>query len=279
MRPLKKPSAAGLFGLLLALAVLPAAASAAEPPPIQDNSLLLEEAYNQEPGIVQHINSFTRSRGGDWVYTFTQEWPAAGIRHQLSYTLPWQRLADSADRRQGWGDVALNYRYQLLGDGDARVAVAPRLTLFLPTGDAREGRGAGAAGYQLTLPVSVLLGDRVAAHSNLGMTYTPHARGPAGERADLAAYSFGQSLVWLLRPRCNLLVEIAYTRGEKVAGAGSTERADSLFVNPALRWSYDLPNGLQIVPALGFPIGLGPSAGERSILLYLSFEHPFKRLP
>ena len=283
MRPLKKPSAAGLLGLLgllLALASRPAAAAPpTPPPPIQDNSLLLEEAYNQEPGVVQHINSFTRSRGGDWVYTFTQEWPARGIRHQLSYSLPWQRLADSADRRQGWGDVALNYRFQLLGDGDARVAVAPRLTLLLPTGDARQGRGAGAVGYQLNLPASLLLGDRVAAHPNLGMTYTPRARGPEGVRADLTAYSLGQSFVWLLRPRFNLLVELAYTRGEKVAGAGRTERADSFVVNPAIRWSYDFPSGLQIVPAVGLPLGLGPSAGERSILLYLSFEHPYKRLP
>lgn len=28
--------------------------------PIQDNSFLIEEAYNQEFGVVQHINTFTR---------------------------------------------------------------------------------------------------------------------------------------------------------------------------------------------------------------------------
>ncbi|HEV7515210.1 MAG TPA: transporter [Thermoanaerobaculia bacterium] len=280
MRPLSTLSAAGLIGLLVALTALPAAAEPpAGPPPIQDNSLLLEEAYNQEFGVVQHINTFTRSRGGDWVYTFTQEWPVGGIRHQLSYTLPWQRLAASADGRQGGGDVALNYRFQLLGNGEAPVAVAPRFTLLLPTGDERQGRGAGAVGYQLSLPLSVLVGERVVAHSNLGLTYTPRARGLSGERADLAAYSLGQSFVWLLHPRCNFLVELAYTRSQTVAGAGRTARDASFFINPALRWSYNLPNGLQIVPALGVPIGVGPSAGERSIFLYLSFEHPFKRLP
>jgi hypothetical protein len=31
-------------------------------PPIQDNSFLIEEAYNQEPGVVQHISVFTRTR-------------------------------------------------------------------------------------------------------------------------------------------------------------------------------------------------------------------------
>ena len=49
------------------------AAGTAEPPPIQDNSFLIEEAYNQEPGVVQHINTFQRLRGGPWVATFTQE--------------------------------------------------------------------------------------------------------------------------------------------------------------------------------------------------------------
>jgi hypothetical protein len=32
---------------------------APEPGPIQDNSFLAEEAYNQEPGVVQHIQTFT----------------------------------------------------------------------------------------------------------------------------------------------------------------------------------------------------------------------------
>lgn len=44
--------------------------------PIQDNSFLVEEAYNQEPGVVQHISTFTRfQESKDWIYTFTQEWP------------------------------------------------------------------------------------------------------------------------------------------------------------------------------------------------------------
>jgi len=261
----------------LALAALRASAQRAEPP-IQDNSLLLEEAYNQEWGVVQHINTFTRSRGsGEWVYTLTQEWPVGGIRHQLSYTLPWQRLADSPDRRQGWGDVALNYRYQLVGDGDAPVAVAPRFTLLLPTGDERQARGAGAAGYQVGLPVSFVVAKRGIAHSNLGGTYTPRARGLAGERADLVAYNLGQSFIWLLRPRFNLLVELAYTRGQAVVAPGRTAADDSFFLNPGIRWAYNFPSGLQIVPGIAVPIGLGPSAGERSIFLYLSFEHPFRR--
>jgi hypothetical protein len=56
---------------------LPTAQSSGEPEPISDNSFLIEEAYNQEPGVVQHINTFTRQRSGDYAYTFTQEYPLA----------------------------------------------------------------------------------------------------------------------------------------------------------------------------------------------------------
>ena len=39
----------------------------------RDNSFLIEEAYNQEAGVVpEHINSFLRARDGSWVYTFTR---------------------------------------------------------------------------------------------------------------------------------------------------------------------------------------------------------------
>jgi len=37
-------------------------------------------------------------------------------------------------------------------------------------------------------------------------------------------------------------------------------------------------NGLQIVPGVAMPIGIGPSAGETGVFLYLSFEHPFTRV-
>jgi hypothetical protein len=34
---------------------------------------------------------------------------------------------------------------------------------------------------------------------------------------------------------------------------------------------------MQIVPGIAVPLGIGPSDGERSIFLYLSIEHPFRR--
>ena len=52
--------------------------AARQEPPIQDNSFLVEEAYNQERNVVQHISTFSRLwNSKDWSYSFTQEWPGS----------------------------------------------------------------------------------------------------------------------------------------------------------------------------------------------------------
>ncbi|MBA2626874.1 MAG: hypothetical protein H0U85_02605, partial [Gemmatimonadales bacterium] len=117
-----------------------APASPAEPGrrPMQDNSFLVEEAYNQEPGVVQHISTLQRS-AGQWQFGFAQEWPLGGLRNQLSYDVPVSHDGGGT----GIGDIALNYRRQLVGTADTRLAIAPRVTALLPTGNSKEGRGAG----------------------------------------------------------------------------------------------------------------------------------------
>src|SRR5688500_14815818 len=87
---------------------------AAAPMPIRDNSFLIEEAYNQPWGVVQHVSTFQRVRGAfGWGATFTQEWPAPSERHQLSYTIPIQRSMTLTGEHTGMGDIVLNYRYQV----------------------------------------------------------------------------------------------------------------------------------------------------------------------
>jgi outer membrane putative beta-barrel porin/alpha-amylase len=257
----------------VALAVLAAPAIApAEEGPIQDNSFLVEEAYNQEPGVIQHISSFTRARAGSWAYSFTEEWPVLGQTHQASVTFNYAGLQPSSAR--GMGDVALNYRLQAVGNGETPVAFAPRLTAILPTGDAARGLGTGGVGLQINLPVSVVLSERFVTHTNVGGTWVPSATASAGGSGPLSAFAAGQSFVWLAHRRVNFLVEGLYTWTE-VAGPAGAERTESLTVNPGVRAAFDFASGLQIVPGVSVPIGLGPSRGERGILFYLSFEHPF----
>ena len=251
------------------------AAPAGEVPGIQDNSFLVEEAYNQDPGVVQHIQTFARGRDGDWLYSFTQEWPAPGITHQLSYSLSYLRTAGDG-AATGIGDAALNYRYQLLGGPEARVSMAPRLSLLAPTGSARQGLGFGGSGLQFNLPLSVVLSPQWVAHSNAGATYVRRAEDAAGHRADLRILNLGQSLIWLLRPRLNLMLEATWTRNASVVGENRVAHRTDVLVSPGLRWSYNFASGLQIVPGVAVPLGVGPSRGSRSVLLYLSFEHPFR---
>src|ERR1044072_8276912 len=184
---------------------------------IQDNSFLVEEAYNQEPGVVQYIAVREVPRhGGDWRFDFTQECPAPNLRHQLSYTVPVARV----DGKGGLGDLAVNYRYQLLGDGDARLAVAPRLSVLLPTGDEDEGLGAGGTGVELNLPVSWIASDRVVAHWNLGGARPFDADGEGTAAADRDAVFAAQGLVWLARPTLNFVLEGRGGRGEGLGAGG-----------------------------------------------------------
>src|SRR6185369_4957863 len=151
---------------------------AKEEPQIQDNSFLVEEAYNQERGVVQHINTFSRMwNSKDWSYSFTQEWPAPGNwHHQLSYTLVGMHAGANSGTGGGMGDTIFNYRYQAIGSGESRLAFSPRLSLLLPTGNVLEGRGLGAVGGQVNLPVSIVLHRRVVTHWNIGGTFVPRAQ-------------------------------------------------------------------------------------------------------
>jgi hypothetical protein len=265
------PSRIAVPALLAALAVA-ATPARSEGGPIQDNSFLIEEAYNQEAGVIQHISTFNRSvRTDAWAYSFTEEWPVLGQTHQASVTF---NAAGLSPGSSGVGDLALNYRLQALGNGGTAVALSPRLTLLLPTGDASRGLGNGSAGLQVNLPLSVVLSERFVSHVNIGGTYLPSALAQSGGHGALTAFSIGQSFVWLAHRRLNFLVEAIYTTTEIAARAG-VERSEALIVNPGLRGAIDFASGLQIVPGLSVPLGLGPSRGENGVFFYLSFEHPF----
>jgi hypothetical protein len=250
----------------------------ARPEPIKDNSFLIEEAYNQDAGVVQHISTFSRPvSGAGWAYSFTQEWPVGSMRHQLSYTLP--VLNDGALSRatSGLGDIAIHYRYQLAGAEGGKLAVAPRLSLLFPTGNAASGMGAGGAGVQAMLPASVEVGERFALHGNMGFTHTPHSHNADGDIASTTAVTLGSSVVWLATSTFNVLVETSWNQLPVVVAPGTTSSVRQFVVSPGVRYALNLPRDVQIVPGIAYVIGVGPSRGQRSVFLYTSVEHPFGR--
>lgn len=235
---------------------------------IEDNSFLIEEAYNQEPGVIQHISAFQLMKGNVWQYSFTEEWPVPGQRHQLSTTIP---LLNNGEI--GIGDIALNYRYQAIFK--PRFAFSPRFSFLLPTGNFRKGLGAGVPGYQLNLPVSYLISRKIAMHYNAGITFTPDSKNGSDTKSDQTIYNYGFSLIFLLKNNFNFMFEVA--GNTTTAKSVNTVRTSTgtLFINPGLRYAFNFKSGLQIVPGAAVPIGIGPSRGNSGVFFYLSFEHPF----
>jgi len=240
------------------------------PPPIKDNSFLIEEAYNQEPGVVQHILLFARDRASrDWELAFTQEWPVASQDHQLSYTVPLVRTGVN----RGLGDLAVNYRYRWVA-GERTESVI-RLSALLPTGNAERGLGAGGAGLQVNLPVSVEIGRSIAAHWNMGGSVIPSARAEDGTRASANELFAGASVIWLVHPALNLLAESIWSRAEAPGFGGTRTSETTLTLVPGVRGAINLRSGAQIVPGVGLMLDAKDGARVSGLLLYLSFEHAF----
>jgi hypothetical protein len=234
---------------------------------IEDNSFLIEEAYNQEAGVIQHISSFQYMRGNTWIYTFTDEWPAGGQNHQLSATIPVVHIGET-----GFGDIEINYRYQAVLK--ERFAFSPRFSLLIPTGIWKKSLGAGVPGYQLSLPFSYLLSTKIVTHYNLGVTYTPNAKNEDGSRFDLTSYNYGLSIILLLSKNFNFMFEVYGNKIYVKTSDTKTSISDILLLNPGFRYAFNFKSGLQIVPGLAVPVGVGPSKGSLGVFGYLSFEHP-----
>jgi len=260
--------------------------SAAEERPIDvisDNSFLIEEAYNQEPGVVQHIftaaySNDSRRRG--WAFSFTQEWPVFSQDHQFSYTIPSYHVVEGADRVYGVGDILLNYRYQALEESAVLPAFAPRFSLILPTGSRRTGTGNNVVGYQWNLPFSKKLASRFAAHANFGLTYLPRVRalldtgtGELSPKRSLVSYNVGASGIFALFPRFHLMLEWIGSFEESINDDGRPERAFKPTIAPGLRAAVINEEKLQVVVGAAAPIGLSRKADNHGAFLYFSVEH------
>jgi hypothetical protein len=270
-------TALGFFG--------PRGLTAAERPidVIEDNSFLIEEAYNQEPNVIQHIFNFvynndSRQRG--WSFNFTQEWPIFTQDHQFSYSIPSYHLRENGDRVWGIGDILLNYRYQALMEDDVKPAFAPRFSLILPTGNRKHDTGNNVVGYQISLPFSKKLTDRIAAHANFGLTYLPHVHGQlddtTGQRSpkhSLVSNNFGASGIYALFPRFHLMLEWVGNLEQSINGAGRTVRVFAPTISPGFRAAIVNEEKLQIVIGAAAPIGLNRQAVNYGTFLYFSVEH------
>lgn len=264
---------AGLLLLTLVLGAGRLSAQTSEPFRIADNSFLVEEAFNQEAGVVQNIAGAVRL-GGAWAASFTQEWPAPSQRHQLSYTLAWQDgLAGF-----GLGDSLVNYRLQLWTEGSRRPAFSPRASLVLPTGEVAHERGSGSYGVQVNLPFSKQAGD-IYWHWNAGLTWLPHADLPAADgrsaQATLTSPFLAASAIYRARPMLHLMLE-SVAVFEEGFGAARTDRRTIFTLSPGLRGGWDVGDA-QMIAGAAVPVVWQDGGADAGLLLYLSYELPFRR--
>jgi hypothetical protein len=240
---------------------------------IQDNSFFVEEAYNQEPGVVQHIinvPAFFTSGDKEVSFIFTQEWPVFSQTHQFSYTI----AHTFTESEHGFEDIRLNYRLQALMEGERTPAFAPRFSLVTPTGDASKGFGHNRLGYEINLPFSKIVSNRVTLNFNAGGWLFPDVN----DRA-LWNYNLGGSAIYAVSRDFNLMLEAVAVWEEDVDSTRRIDRTVTALLSPGARYAFNCPNDLQIVVGAATPIGLTSDSPDWGLFFYLSFEHPFVRFP
>jgi len=276
-----------IFGFWLAVLTLfsGVTARAAERRPIdgfEDNGFLVEEAYNQDRGEVQHTlnavytNDFRR-RG--WSFTFEQEWWLFTEDHQVAVSIPFSHLREEGEKQRGVGDILIEYRYQLLEEGPNIPAVAPQFTLILPTGNRDKGTGNGVVGYEWSIAASKKVASRLALHANLGLTFLPKVRVPLDDdqrlspKRSLVSYDVGASVVFALSSDIHMLLEWVGEFEEEINDKGKKERAFKALLSPGIRAAVINKDDLQTVLGVGIPIGVTGPADSYGIFLYFSVEH------
>jgi hypothetical protein len=244
---------------------------------IMDNSFLVEEAYNQEPGVVQNIltglyawanYSGTGDRRMD--LAFTQEFPAWGQKNQLSYTIPYTFIRRAGSWSDGLNDVFLNYRYQAYYDDQTLTALAPRFSLILPTGTDEAGLQLHSPGYQWNLPFSTALGDRWPLNLNAGITFLPNA-GPS-RRNNLLNYNVGLSAIYCVSRDFDLMLEWVSNWTEASRDMLGIDYAFTPIISPGARYAFNFGNDAQLVIGAAVPLGLNRDAPNIGALFYLSYE-------
>ena len=269
-----------LFLALLLFPVMPRAGEIETGPErnvdgIMDNSFLVEEAYNQEAGVVQHIAGafFTRTsrRGPDdeaWELGFTQEWPFLSQTHQVGFTTRFSFEESGGRSDSGAGDLLINYRYQAYFNERTLQAFAPRASLILPTG--ADGFSDETVGLQINLPFSTALGDKWFLHANAGTTFLPEAE--SADDADLWHGHLGGSAIYAPSKNVHLLLEWI--------GQWEDDGRKHEFVSvisPGVRVAFNFANESQLVLGIAAPIGVTEAAPDFGVFLYCSFEHFFHR--
>lgn len=235
--------------------------------PVEDNSFLVEEAYNQDPGVVQFINVYQKSnKTKDWNYVFINEIPIVTRSHQFSYEVPYQFVEST--NKQGLGDVKLNYRYEFFGNES--ITTTGRMSYTTTSGKVDDGLGAGNSSYEISLVTSVKINPQWVQHWNIGAAVTP--KKVEEKDTSESKYFWNLSNVYLMTDSLNFMLEMSSSQEESKTTLAESEWSSNFIVSPSLRYGIDIGEW-QLVPGLAFPFTIGPKPGiDNQTLVYFSVE-------
>lgn len=241
---------------------------------IEDNSFLLEEAFNQEWGVYQFIQEYqVNQKTKGYEYSFENEIPITDKTYQFSYEFT--RAREDGSGAGNIGDATLNFRWQPMNkDG---ILLAERFGLIVPTGNVNKGGGNGVFGLEFMQAATLTVRDNVMNHWNMGFSVLPNAKSQGiQKRGTLTAFTAGSSLIWLCNDSFNLLLEGLLQSGQSMLSDGSKEIGTSFTINPGARFAIDLDyKETQIVPGISFPTEILNNRTEHGVLVYLSIEPKF----
>ncbi|RAW00029.1 hypothetical protein [Pseudochryseolinea flava] len=247
-------------------------------PLIEDNAMLMEEAFNQETGKHQFIFNYFRS-GDATAYTFTHEIPLGNHLHQISYSIPFGVLQHEDYSTSGWDDILITYRPMIADKYDWALFI-PGVSIVVPTGNTTRGIGNGGWGILASIAMTKRFSQTITTHYNMNGSWVPRAMlymssqngDAAGVRHQYRSGMLGASVVWHCRPQLNLMMENQCFFSARVKAEGTFERNVQYILNPGVRFALHHKK-TQFVPAIGIPISFVDGALEQvGVFLYLSVE-------
>jgi hypothetical protein len=256
-----------ILGFLLSLPLTTFAA-------IEDNSFLLEEAFNQEWGVYQFIQKYqTSERAKGYEYTSDGEIPITDKTHQFSYSFSYAR--PESPGHGAVSDMTLNYRIQPYNkDG---ILLADRFGLIVPTGNVEKGTGSGVYGFEFMQAATIAISEQFTTHFNFGFDVLPNAKtANIDKRRTLTGFTGGSSVVYLMNDNFNVLLEGLLQSGQSTLPDGTITAQTTFTINPGLRWAMDFDwKEAQVVQGISFPTELLNRPQEHGVLFYLSIEPKF----
>jgi hypothetical protein len=124
-----------------------------------------------------------------------------------------------------------------------------------------------------------VLNNKVVLHGNIGRSWAhSSAKYKQDNRLKMTGQTanYGISFIYQVTNEFNFMCEAVHLTSVADLASGTRSGTTSTVINPGVRFAVNLSSGVQIVPGFAVPYDL--RLKEPFYLLYLSVEHPFKKI-